>query len=274
MRNVLTFDVEDWYQGLDVAPARWTGFERRLSVGLEFILETLADAGVYATFFVLGLTACEHPQWVRRIAQQGHEIGTHGWSHTPIYRQGQAVFRAELCRSLALLEDLVGGPVCGHRAAFFSITARTQWALDELAAHGIRYDSSIFPVYNYRYGMPSARRFPHWLHPALWELPIATLRLAGLNVPFGGGFYMRFWPYGLVRRAIARLNAQREPSVVYFHPWEFDEAQPRLQRESHRLARATHYYRLGSTRETLGRLLRDFEWAGAGAYLTARTSSE
>src|SRR5438874_22844 len=130
MRNVLTFDVEDWYQGLDMAHAHWTGFERRLSVGLEFILERLSGAGVRATFFVLGMTAREQPQWVQRIAEQGHEIGTHGWSHTPIYRQSRQQFRAELCRSLALLQDLTGRQVCGHRAAFFSITlARTCHAL-------------------------------------------------------------------------------------------------------------------------------------------------
>ena len=154
MRNVLTFDVEDWYQGLDVAHAAWTEFERRLSVGLEFILERLSGAGVRATFFVLGITAREQPQWVRRIAEQGHEIGTHGWSHTPIYRQSREQFRAELCRSLALLQDLTGRRVCGHRAAFFSITRQTRWALDDLAEHDVQYDSSIFPVYNYRYGMP------------------------------------------------------------------------------------------------------------------------
>ena len=272
MRNVLTFDVEDWYQGLDVAHAAWTEFERRLSVGLEFILERLSGAGVRATFFVLGITAREQPQWVRCIAEQGHEIGTHGWSHTPIYRQSREQFRAELCRSLALLQDLTGRRVCGHRAAFFSITRQTRWALDDLAEQDVQYDSSIFPVYNYRYGMPRAARFPHALRSSLWELPIATVHLAGLNVPFGGGFYMRFWHYRFVRWAIARLNVQRQPAIVYFHPWEFDEAQPRLRCQSHWLARATHYYRLSSTRATLRRLLADFEWTSAGAYVSALSS--
>ena len=273
MRNVLTFDVEDWYQGLDVPPAHWIRFERRLAIGLEFILQNLADTGVRATFFVLGVTACEQPEWVRRIAAEGHEIATHGWSHTPIYRQSRAQFRAELCRSLSALQDLVGRPVRGHRAAFFSVTARTEWALDELAEHEIRYDSSIFPVYNYRYGMPGACRFPHAARPALWELPVATLRLAGVNLPIGGGFYMRFWPYRLVSWAIARLNTEAQPAVVYFHPWEFDAGQPRLQRASQRMARLTHYHRLSGARATLRRLLRDFEWAGAGPYLTGLTNS-
>src|SRR5256885_1140182 len=125
---------------------------------------------------------------------------------------------------------------CGHREAFFSITRQSRWAQDDLAEHDVQYDSSIFPVYNYRYGMPRAARFPHALRSSLWELPIATVHLAGLNVPFGGGFYMRFWHYRFVRWAIARLNVQRQPAIVYFHPWEFDEAQPRLRCQSHWLA--------------------------------------
>ncbi|MCA1554408.1 MAG: polysaccharide deacetylase family protein, partial [Chloroflexi bacterium] len=260
MRNILTFDVEDWYQGLDVARTRWSRFERRLTVGLEFILDALAACEVRATFFVLGVTAYEHPEWVRRIADEGHEVATHGWSHTPIYRQTPCEFRDELRRSLDVLQSITGERVRGHRAAFFSITTRSLWALDELAAQGLRYDASIYPVHNYRYGMPRAHRFPYRLSQPLWELPISTWRVGRVNVPMGGGFYLRFWHYRLVQWAIKRLNAQGQPAVMYFHPWEFDAAQPRLRGEARWLARATHYYRLGSTRETLRRLLHDFEW--------------
>ncbi len=279
VRNVLTFDVEDWYQGLDIAPARWAAFERRLSVGLEFVLNTLDEFGVRATFFVLGIAAREHPVWVRRIADAGHEIATHGWSHTPIYRQSREAFRRELCCSLDTLQQLTGQRVHGHRAAFFSITAQSQWALAELAQAGLCYDSSIFPVRNYRYGIPAAERFPHRVRiptPTLhrftgegtvWELPISTARIAGVNVPFGGGFYLRFWHYAFVRLAIRQLNVAGKAAVIYFHPWEFDAQQPRLARESHWLARATHYHRLDGTRATLRRLLSDFCWTTARGYL-------
>lgn len=268
MRNLLTFDVEDWYQALDIPSVRWASFERRLSVGLEFILDTLAAWRVRATFFVLGMTAREHPDWVRRIAEAGHELGTHGWSHTPIYRQSPEQFRCELRRSLQTLQDLTGQPIGGHRAAMFSITARSVWALAELAAAGLRYDSSIFPIHNYRYGMPQAQRFPHRISACgLWELPISTAQLARLNLPFGGGFYMRFWPYPFVRWAIRSLNRQGQPAVVYFHPWEFDAQQPRLRDDSHWLARATHYHRLASTRAALHTLLADFEWTTVQDYL-------
>ena len=272
MKNLLTFDVEDWYQGLDVSIDRWSSFEKRLSIGLDFILNALAEHGTSATFFVLGVTAVEHSDWVRRIAAAGHEVGTHGWSHTPIYRQSRKQFCAELSRSIETLQELVGRQVNGHRAALFSITARSWWVFDELAQAGLRYDSSIFPVYNYRYGIPSAERFPHPVplcapdQPAFWEFPIATLRLGGLNVPVGGGFYARFWCYEFLHWAIKHLNAQGQPALFYFHPWEFDADQPRLWREARWLARATHYHRLAGARKTLLRLLSHFEWMPVEAF--------
>jgi polysaccharide deacetylase family protein (PEP-CTERM system associated) len=273
MKNILTIDVEDWYQGLDLPAVRWTQYEKRLSVGLEFVLGELALSGVNATFFVLGVAAADHPDLVRQIAGAGHEIGTHGWSHTPVYRQSRGEFRDELDRAMDVLQSLTGRKVCGHRAAMFSLTAHTLWALDEAAHAGLVYDSSIFPVHNYRYGIPGARRLPHKImidaEPPrnIWEIPITTLRQAGLNWPVGGGFYARFWPYSVLACAVRRLNARGQPAVFYFHPWEFDPAQPCVGADTHWLAQATHYYRLSSTRQTLRRLLADFEWTSAIQFL-------
>jgi polysaccharide deacetylase family protein (PEP-CTERM system associated) len=272
VKNILTFDVEDWYHGLGLSNEFLPAVEKRLPVGLEFILSELAACGLSATFFVLGLAALDYPDWIRRIAAEGHEVGTHGWGHTAIYQQACDDFRAELCRSLETLSHLTGRPVRGHRAAMFSITSNSLWALDEIAAAGLEYDASIFPVHNYRYGIPGAQRFPYRVGPrgGLWELPVATARVAGLNVPVGGGFYARFWPYTLLKHAIRSLNAQGQPAVVYFHPWEFDPQQPYLRKGSKWLARTTHYYRLADARATLKRLLADFEWCGAWQYLTSR----
>ncbi len=243
MQNILTFDLEDWYQGMELPLTAWPGLEKRLGVGLECILALLAERKIRASFFVLGVAAHEHPNWVRRVAQAGHEIGTHGWSHTPLYRQSPRQFRAELHRSIELLHDLTGQPVEGHRAAFFSLTPRTMWAMDELARAEIKYDSSLFPVLNHRYGWPGAPRWPYrWPANDVWEFPLSTLSLGGLNVPFSGGFYARFWPYPVLRWAIRTLNRYGQPTVVYFHPWEFDAAQPRLGTSIPWLVRATHYH--------------------------------
>ena len=144
--NALTIDFEDWYQGLEIPMAGWPGYEDRIERSGRRLLEILAEAGVRATFFVLGPVAEKHPELVREIAAAGHEVGTHGYSHTLVYRLSRDDFREELRRSIHLLEDLTGTPVLGHRAPFFSITKESLWALDVLAECGIRYDSSIFPV--------------------------------------------------------------------------------------------------------------------------------
>ncbi|MEQ1834319.1 MAG: polysaccharide deacetylase family protein, partial [Candidatus Eisenbacteria bacterium] len=158
MLNALTVDFEDWYHGIELPPSRWEGLEDRIVRSGQCVLDLFRRAGVRATFFVLGSVAERHPELVRAIAADGHEIATHGWSHTLIYQQTPEVFRDELRRSIELLRDLTGAPVDGHRAPFFSITPRSLWALDILKEFGIRYDSSLFPVHNYRYGMPGSPR--------------------------------------------------------------------------------------------------------------------
>lgn len=253
MRNILTFDVEDWFHGFQLPQG-----DNRLAIGMEQIFDLLGDTR--ATFLVLGVVAEQHPELVQRIANKGHEIGTHGWCHTPIYHQTPQEFRAELCRSLEVLQAITSHPVKSHRAAFFSITKNSLWALDVLAEAGIEVDTSVFPVWNYRCGIPDAARFPHRIG-GLWEFPISTIRIGGVNIPFSGGFYARFWPYALLKRAIQHLNRQGQPAIVYFHPWEFDVQQPRVKNASHPLARTTHYHRLHRTRYVLQGLLRDFEWA-------------
>ncbi|MGH9464567.1 MAG: polysaccharide deacetylase family protein, partial [Thermoanaerobaculia bacterium] len=146
--HALSVDVEDWYQGIEIPAERWPEFERRLAPAMDKLLGLLDERGVRATFFVLGVVAEEHPEVVRRIAEVGHEVATHGYSHEKLYRMTPERFRGELRRSVRRLEDLCGTRVIGHRAAYFSITESSLWALDVLAEEGILYDSSIQPVYN------------------------------------------------------------------------------------------------------------------------------
>lgn len=266
--NILTFDVEDWYQGFDLPPAQWPAYEDRLHIGLDRILALLAEHEVRATFFLLGCIAAARPALVRRLAEAGHELGTHGWDHTPLYRQTPAQFQRDLNRSLHAIQEAGGTLVRGHRAPFFSVTRQTLWSLQAVAAAGLRYDSSIFPVHNYRYGLPGARRFPHrWPELPLWEFPLSTVAFAAFNIPFSGGFYARFWPYAWQRAAIRHLNRAGQPAILYFHPWEFDPGQPRLRTGAPWLARRTHYHRLHRPPALLRAFLADFTWTSMGDYL-------
>lgn len=260
--NALTIDFEDWYQGLEIPVDQWSTFEDRIEYSGSRVLELLAEAGVRATFFVLGYVAEKYPALVRAIAAAGHEIGTHGYSHTLIYTQKPETFRDELRRALHAVEDATGGKVRGHRAPFFSITNRSLWALDILAEAGITYDTSIFPVHNYRYGISDAPRWPYDIRAGgatMREFPISTWRLLGQNVPIAGGAYFRILPYALTRAGLRSINRSGHSAVFYIHPWEFDPDHPRLALP--RRIAATHYFNLRSTAARFRRLLRDFQFA-------------
>ncbi len=261
--NALTIDFEDWYQGLEIPYKDWAGFEDRIVPVGRRLLKLLGEAGVRATFFVLGYIAEQHPEMIREIAAAGHEIGTHGYSHALIYEQTPELFRTELTRAIGTLEDLTGAPVLGHRAPFFSITKDSLWALDILAELGIRYDSSIFPVVNYRYGIADAPRWPYEIKSArhtLTEFPISTWQVLGKNVPIAGGAYFRIYPYAFTKQGLRAVNRQRQPFVFYLHPWELDPEHPRI-KLPRRIAGLTHYFNLRATERRLRRLLRDFKFA-------------
>jgi polysaccharide deacetylase family protein (PEP-CTERM system associated) len=261
-RNALTVDFEDWYHGLEIPQTEWATFEDRILHSGRLLLDILDEAGTRATFFVLGPVAVRHPQLIRAIARAGHEIATHGCSHALVYRQGPTAFKEDVRHSLNLLEALTARPVLGHRAPFFSITSTSLWALNVLAELGIRYDSSIFPIRNYRYGIEDAIRWPHEVdlpEGKLLEFPISTCRVRGRNVPAAGGAYFRIYPYRVTRRALASVNRAGYPAVFYLHPWELDPGHPRI-RLPRRIA-LPHYFNLGATERRLQRLLRDFSFA-------------
>lgn len=260
--NALTIDFEDWYQGLEIPHTEWDGYEDRIVPVCSQLLQLLADAHTRATFFVLGYVAEQHPELVREIAAAGHEIGTHGYSHTLIYQQSPAVFRKELSRSIWLLEDLLGTSIAGHRAPFFSINRQSLWALDILGELGIRYDSSIFPVRNFRYGIVDAPRWPFQFQTGpttMVEFPISTWRVLGRNIPIAGGAYFRIFPYAVTRHGLRSINLLGRPAVFYLHPWEIDPAHPRIPLP--RRIALTHYFNLSATARRFRRLLREFRFA-------------
>jgi polysaccharide deacetylase family protein (PEP-CTERM system associated) len=260
--NALTIDFEDWYQGLEIPHTEWAGYEDRVVPAGRRLLSILEEAGTRATFFILGYVAEQHPEIVREIEAAGHEIGTHGYSHTLIYRQAPDLFRGEMDRAIKSLEDITGKHVLGHRAPFFSITRDSMWALEVLGELGIRYDSSIFPVLNYRYGIADAPRWPYQVaagQQQLMEFPISTLQVLGRNLPIAGGAYFRIFPYAFTRRAFRSVNDKGHPVVFYLHPWELDPEHPRI-RLPRRIS-LTHYFNLRRTEDRLRRLLRDFSFA-------------
>jgi polysaccharide deacetylase family protein (PEP-CTERM system associated) len=267
MLNVFTVDVEDYFQvsafETHIDRQSWGEWESRVSANTQRVLALLDRHGVRATFFILGWIAERHPQLVREIHACGHEIGTHGYWHRLIYQQSPAEFRADLCRGRDVLQEVIGEPVTAHRAASFSITRQSLWALEILVEEGFRVDSSVFPVRHDRYGIPDAERGLHRLAtPAgpLWEFPPAVARFAGMNAPVGGGGYFRLFPLWWTAYCLRRINrVERRPVMFYVHPWEFDPAQPRIRVRS-RLSRFRHYVNLAKNERKLDALLRRFRF--------------
>jgi polysaccharide deacetylase family protein (PEP-CTERM system associated) len=270
MRNAFSVDVEDWYQVSDfeeaVAFSAWDRYESRVVRNTERVLALLDAHGVKATFFVLTWNAERHPDLVRRIADAGHEIASHGYRHRLIYEQTPAEFRDDIMRSKKILEDATGTAVLGYRAPSFSLTQASLWALDVLLECGFRYDSSIFPISDRLYGIPNARRFPFEIRAdgdrALMEFPMSTARAVGRNWPLGGGAYLRLFPYLYMRWGIRRVNQEGQPALVYVHPWELDPGQPRIKAGGKR-GLSTHYINLHRTEARLRQLLQDFSFAPA-----------
>jgi polysaccharide deacetylase family protein (PEP-CTERM system associated) len=217
--------------------------------------------------------ADRHPALVRRIADAGHEVGSHGWSHQFIYAQSREVFRSETDRSRKLLQDLAGQAVRGYRAASFSITGRSLWALDVLIDAGFEYDSSIFPIRHDFYGVPGAEREPSVIGApsgrAIVEFPMAVARFAGARLPVSGGGYFRLLPYWLSRAGMRRVNeSDGLPVPFYMHPWEIDAGQPRFAVSA--LSRFRHYTNLARCEDRLRRLLGEFEFSTMQDVLAAR----
>ncbi len=263
MLNALTIDLEDWYQGLTSTSQqvdRWPDLEDRVEPSTDRILEILDRAGVRATFFVLGYVADRFPDLVRRVAAAGHEIGLHGYHHRQVFRLTPEQFRAEIERGRKAVEAASGQRIIGYRAPMFSINRSAVWALEVLRDLGFRYDSSMFPTRNMLYGFPDAPRFPH--HPFengdFVEFPLSTVRVLGVNWPVAGGFYLRLLPYAVFRWGLKRINREREPAVIYLHPWELDPDHPRPNPTLRE--RFTHYTNLRQTEAKLSAVLRDFSF--------------
>jgi polysaccharide deacetylase family protein (PEP-CTERM system associated) len=262
--NALTIDVEDYFQvsafSGHVARRDWETMECRVERNVERILSMLADARARATFFTLGWIAERYPALVQKIADAGHEVASHGFAHHRASEQSQAAFLADVRLAKAILEDVSGHEVRGYRAPSFSIGPANPWAFDAIAEAGYRYSSSIYPIRHDHYGMPDAPRFAHEVRPGLLELPIATVRVLRSNWPAGGGGYFRLLPYAISRWSIRHIHAHdARPVVFYFHPWELDAAQPRVDGLAPK-TRFRHYVNLHRMPARLVSLLRDFHW--------------
>jgi polysaccharide deacetylase family protein (PEP-CTERM system associated) len=273
MINALTIDVEDYFHVTaferQIKPDEWDTYPLRVEGNTLRILDMLDEFAVRATFFVLGWVAERLPALVREIHRRGHEIACHGYGHQLIYRLSPQEFRKDVSKAKSILEDICGERVYGYRAPSYSITTKSLWALNILVEEGFSYDSSIFPITHDIYGIPGGKRFPHEISThagKILEFPISTfpVKVGGwqTQLPIAGGGYLRFIPAALVTRAIQSINTgEKQPVIVYFHPWEIDPQQPRIKAGLKSCFR--HYLNLERMELKIRHLLDKFRFSSA-----------
>lgn len=269
--NAMSVDVEEWFQvgafERVIDKGDWDGLDSRVVDNTGRVLDLFAEHGVRATFFTLGWIAQRQPALIRRIVAEGHEIASHGWDHQRVFTMDAATYRADLARARSALEDAAGVPVTGYRAPSFSIDARTPWAHAVLAEEGYRYSSSVAPVRHDHYGWREAPRYPFrpLADASLVELPVTVAEFAGRRLATGGGFF-RLLPAAITDFAVLQVNAEAQPAVFYFHPWEVDPGQPRVA-DAPLKSRLRHYSRLGAMAGKLDGLLSRHAWGRVDAVI-------
>jgi peptidoglycan-N-acetylglucosamine deacetylase len=220
----VSVDVEDYFHEVPGGEAAFAagGLPSNLPRNLELLLDLFAEAKTTATFFVLACAAHRIRPQLRRMAAEGHEIASHGFGHLRATWLSSAQFRDDLDRGKETIEEIAGEPVIGFRAPFFAITEENLWALDEIRDAGFDYDSSVCPVRNFAYGVPTAPERPHLLRNGLVEVPMSQVKVFGYRFMVSGGFYLRLYPFWLTR-VLLRLRDGGLPRVLYIHPWEWDD---------------------------------------------------
>lgn len=258
----LTIDVEEWFNILDVSGEipfdKWGEQENRLVPNMERLLDLLRKNNVKATCFWLGYFAQKYPDLVRKCAEAGHEIASHGYAHILAYKSGREKFREDITKSKGILENIIQKPVLGFRAAGFSTTDDSTWVFDEIRKAGYLYDSSVFPASRNNGGMISSPLDIYTIHTSsgdLLEIPQSMVTVCGRRLNMFGGGYLRLFPYPMIKWGIKRLQKDDLPLVVYVHPREIDPSHPRLKMSAYRHFKS--YVNLKTTYGKISRLCND-----------------
>lgn len=270
MHNALTVDVEDYFHVTaferSINSCDWDCMPLRVEDNTKRVLDLFDSYSVKATFFILGWVAQRCPAIVKEIAARGHEVASHGYGHKLVYNIGPDAFRDDVRMAKQMLQEICGREIVGYRAPSYSITKKSEWALDILIEEGYKYDSSIFPILHDIYGMPGAERFPHTItrqSGTIKEFPITTYPIKffkkELRLPVAGGGYLRLLPVRFIANAIGSINNKEGmPAVIYFHPWEIDPSQPRI--KAPLKSRFRHYTNLSRTEKKLKHMLKNFSF--------------
>jgi polysaccharide deacetylase family protein (PEP-CTERM system associated) len=266
--NALTVDVEDYFHVAafekQITPADWQDMTPRVDRNTRVLLDQFDRNNAKATFFFLGWVAERFPDLVKEVQRRGHEVASHGFSHTRVHQQTPVEFRDDVVKAKDILEQLIGEPVIGYRAPSFSINKQSEWAFEILKDIGHVYSSSTYPIKHDLYGVPDWPQQPYMRPEGIWEIPMPTLTMFGRQLPIAGGGYFRLMPYWLSSKLISKfIQEDRMPYMFYFHPWEVDPDQPRVAGAGSK-SKFRHYVNLDKMEGKLDSLLTQFNWGSLG----------
>ncbi len=263
VKNALSVDLEEWFCGHILAQGlskkTWDTQELRVPACTAKLLKILDLHKTRATFFVLGWLAERAPELIREVADHGHEIASHGYSHISLTEMTPDEFNEDLKKSLQIIKGISKNPILGYRAPSFTITKETTWAFEIMSRHGISYDSSVFPFgLHPDYGIRDSPLGIYKISSDILEVPLSVAEVMRTRIPCGGGGYFRLYPYAMTRSLFKRCNKERRPVVFYLHPWELDAEQPRVSLSC--VNKFRHYHNLEKVSLRLERLLDDFQF--------------
>ncbi len=264
IKNAISIDLEEWFTVYNFAKiidrSTWESLDQRSENSVLRLLNLFSMYNVKATFFVLGWVAERNPELIRKIADEGHEIATHGYGHELVKEIGPERFREDLDRSIKAIAKATDYKVIGYRAPSFSINPDLDWFFDTLEEFGIKYDSSLFPVqFHPDYANSDVPLAPYQIRENITEYPMSCVPIFGKNLPCSGGGYFRLFPYQWFKWGIGKMNKSGRAAVFYLHPWEIDPDQPRVGNLP-LSKKIRHYTNLKKCESRLERLLKDFEF--------------
>lgn len=260
----MTVDVEDYFHVSAfesvISPSDWSSITPRVGNNTNRLIDLFNEHGIKGTFFTLGWVAEHCPEVVKRIVDEGHELGSHGSNHRRTTTMTQEQVFEDIRVSKDKLEQVSGKAILGYRAPSFSIDKTNEWVFDILVELGFKYSSSTYPIEHDLYGVPDWPRFQHVRKEGIIEIPVPTLVNNGKNIGIGGGGYFRLYPYWVSNRRIEKyMQATDEPYNFYLHPWEIDTDQPRVDGAPLK-SKLRHYVNLHVMEKKLVRLIKDYKW--------------
>lgn len=215
MDNILGIELESFVQEVknkDCSFERKRKDKEHTIKATEEILALLKKHKTKATFFVVAEVYDWHPDLIKKIKKEGHEIGFHTYSHKKLLNK--QILKMELDNSSKFIKEFkpkgFRAPTIYLKEEYFRI----------LAKHGFVYDSSSYggrikkygkilelPVSTYK--IVNKKRFPREM----------TFRLMVNEFPIGSGYVIGLLGY-LIAHFIKKLNKKGLPYIMFMHPYQ------------------------------------------------------